>query len=373
MSTPVSQADIKTSIILVTYNFEPWYDEFFHRVMPILAVRDDVELLIVENSSGDNTRNILRKYLFGDEAVKVAEWSRSSTYPNICLYLSSENTFFAGGNNIGFRRAMELDSRYMLLLNQDAFLRPGCLDVLEQYLDDNPTSASVQPVLMVAGTDRVNAAGVCLNYLQVGYSRDFNRIYDSRNYCTGERLNYAMAAGCLFRVAALRETGLFPEEYQMYHEDSHLQMKMKFLGYSVNLVNEPLIDHDYDFGSCSSVMKFFYIERNRLWNILTFYRWRTIAVLLPIMLVMEFGMTAHAFLSGWGRLKLKSWLAVVGGLRGILKHRREVQNTRKISDRVLLQELATTVDFEVVNSPALDLMNVLLRWYYRFVMMIVWW
>ncbi len=366
---------MKTSIILVTYNFEKWFNEFFEKIKPILDSREDIELLIVENKSTDRTAEIFRKLLCDDVINSTPENTWVNTHlKNTHLYLSSENTFFAKGNNIGMQKAIDNNSEYVFLLNQDAFLREGALEKLENFMDENSNCGSSQGLIMVKETGKINSSGVSLNYLGIGFCRDFNKDYKQENYKNGENLNYAMGAGCMFRVSVLKETGLFPEEYKMYHEDSQLQLKMKYLGYTVNLINEPLVDHDYKFGPSSGKYKFYYTERNRLWNLLTFFKLRTLILIFPMFFVMECGMIFYSIMTKWFKLKMKSYLDVIKELKNILKYRKEIQKTRKIKDRKLLLEMVDVVQFDSINNILLDkIANTMLKIYYQFLKLIIWW
>lgn len=366
---------MKTSIILVTYNFEKWFNEFFERITPILENREDVELLIVENKSKDRTAELFRKLLLEDEINITPDnvWHKTHL-KNTHLYLSNENTYFAKGNNTGIEKAIENDSQYVFLLNQDAFLKDGALEKIEKFMDENTNCASSQPIILVKETGRINSSAISVNYLGIGFCRDFNKEYKSENYKNGENINYAMGAGCMFRVAVLREAGLFPEEYQMYHEDSQIQFKMKYLGYTVNLINEPLVEHDYKFGPSSGTYKFYFTERNRIWNLLTFYKWRTILAILPMFIVMEGGMILYSIMTKWFKLKMKSYFDVIKGLPKILKYRKQVQKTRKIKDREILLEMVDAIQFDAIKNVLLDkVANTMLRGYYKFLKLIVRW
>ncbi len=366
---------MKTSIILVTYNFEKWFNEFFEKIKPTLDKRNDIELLIVENKSTDRTAEIFRKLLLEDEINSKPENVWHKTYlRNTHLYLSNKNTYFAKGNNIGIEKAIENNSEYVFLLNQDAFLKENALEKIEKFMDENPNCASSQPIILVKENKKINSSGVSLNFLHIGFCRDFNKDYNSKNYKNGENINYAMGAGCMFRVAVLKEVGLFPEEYQMYHEDSQLQLKMRYLGYTINLINEELVDHDYKFGPSSGKYKFYFTERNRLWNIITFYKWGTIIAILPMFIIMEGGMILYSIMTKWFKLKIKSYIDFFKGLPKILKYRKEIQKTRKIKDRDLLFEMVDVVQFDSINNVLLDkIANTILRVYYKFLKLIIRW
>ncbi len=366
---------MKTSIILVTYNFEKWFNEFFEKITPILNSRNDVELLIVENFSTDRTAEIFRKLLLEDEENKTPKniW-HDTLLKNTKLFLSDKNTYFAEGNNIGIKKAIEGNSQYILLLNQDAYLKPGALEKLENFLDTNPQSAGVQPIISVKSTGKINSAGVSINYLGIGFCRDFNKDYKVENYKNGECINYAMGAGVLFRTEILKQIFLFPENYKMYHEDSFLQLEMKYLGYEINLLNEELIDHDYSFGPSSGKYKFYFTEKNRLLNLITFYKIGTLIAIFPMFIIMELGMIFYSILTKWFKLKMKSYVDFFKEIKIAIKYRKQIQKTRKIKDRKLLLEMVDVVQFDSIKNPLLTIFaNGLLRIYYLFLKLIIWW
>jgi hypothetical protein len=89
--------------------------------------------------------------------------------------------------------------------------------------------------------------------------------------------------------------------------------------------------------------KFFYLERNRFFMLANIYRWRTLALLLPALLLTEAGVWWFALRGGWGmtRAKAASYIAIVRGLRSMLRNRARVQAMRRVADRDLLAIVST--------------------------------
>lgn len=367
---------MKTSIVVVTYNFKKWLNDFFENITPVLEERSDIELLIIDNKSTDGTDSILSSLLLEntDNSVERDKWF-DTKLKNTKIFFSSKNKYFAGGNNIGMQYAIDNNSEYVFLLNQDAFLKDkNSIKEIEDFMDNNKECASCQPIIIVKSTGKVNSAGVSLNYLHIGFCRDFNKEYIESNYKNGEYINYAMGAGVMFRVSALRKTGLFPEEYQMYHEDSFLQLRMKYLGYKIELLNKCLVEHDYAFGPSSGKYKYYFTERNRIWNFICFYRLPTVILILPMFIIMELGMIFYSIITGWFKLKMKSYKDSIKGLKNILIYRKQIQSTRIISDRDLLLEMVDKIQFDSIQNPLLDIVANNLLWiYYKFILMIIWW
>ncbi len=92
----------------------------------------DWSLLIVDNNSADNTVEAIKKEL-ADFPVPYE------------LVENKENKGFAGGHNQAFRAT---DAEYFLLLNQDMYLAPDCLEKMVEFLDGHPDTAAVSPRLM---------------------------------------------------------------------------------------------------------------------------------------------------------------------------------------------------------------------------------
>ena len=83
----------------------------------------------------------------------------------------------------------------------------------------------------------------------------------------------------------------------MYHEDSDLGWRLRLAGWESVLAPGAVIHHDYDFTRTAA--KFYWVERNRLINVLTHYRAATLALLAPALLAFEPVSVLYAARSGW--------------------------------------------------------------------------
>lgn len=114
-----------------------------------------VSVIIVNWNTPDLTLAAARSALSqaGGEAVEVIVVDNASTddsvarlraEPDIRLVAAPCNLGFAGGNNLGLRRAR---GDWTLLLNSDAELRPGALAELLRAARDEPRAALVAPLV----------------------------------------------------------------------------------------------------------------------------------------------------------------------------------------------------------------------------------
>ncbi len=116
------------SVIIVTWNT---CDLTGEAVRSLLAqqVDADLDLIVVDNGSTDGTVATLR-----------------DRFPAVRVIPTGRNLGFAGGNNVGLRRAR---GDWTLLLNSDTSCRPGALQALLDVARARPDAAAIQPRLIL--------------------------------------------------------------------------------------------------------------------------------------------------------------------------------------------------------------------------------
>jgi GT2 family glycosyltransferase len=209
----------------VTYKSRALID----RCLAPLLHRDDLEIIIWENASGDGIGDHIRQNYAQHDFIKFFE--------------SGENLGFSKGNN----RALEFCSgRYCLLLNPDAFMDDAAtVDALVQFLDSQPDVGLVGPRLINSdGTHQAGDAGwrISLPAIMVHaflLQRFFPRLPGI--YLTGGRLlgrqvvdlDWVCGACVLVRKDVFAQVGGFDESIFMYGEDIDLGARVRDAGWRV--------------------------------------------------------------------------------------------------------------------------------------------
>ena len=121
---------MKLSVNLVTWNGAKYVPYLFDSLRK--QTYTDWTLLVIDNNSQDGIVELMKKEL-GNFPIQYK------------IIENKENRGFAGGHNQAFKQS---DAEYVLLLNQDMYLAPDCLEKIVMFLDRHSETASVSPRLM---------------------------------------------------------------------------------------------------------------------------------------------------------------------------------------------------------------------------------
>lgn len=109
---------MKLAVIVINFRTPAYTIDCLASLEPERADVPGLQVLLVDNASGDDSLPRLR------EAIERQGWGEW-----VALRPQPENLGFAGGNNIAIREllAQDLSPQYVLLLNSDTLVHPGCL------------------------------------------------------------------------------------------------------------------------------------------------------------------------------------------------------------------------------------------------------
>lgn len=224
---PVSEP--KVSIILVLWNqagltlnclrsLESEYD------VPI-------EIIVVDNCSTDRTRELLERV------------------DNVRLLPQKENLGFLAGVNRGLEA---VSGGHVLLLNNDATLRPGCLAAACEAMESSPEIGAVGgPIVLPDGTLQEAGSIIWADGSCLGYGRGDNPQAGPYNF--RREVDYCSGAFLLVREGLFQELGGFDTDFApAYYEEADLCMRIWRNGKKVVFEPRAIIDH-FEFASSEKV------------------------------------------------------------------------------------------------------------------------
>ena len=213
------------SAIVVNFNVKGLLVDTLRSLFATTAV--PLEVIVVDNASSDGS------------ADAVAE-----EFPQVRLIRSAENLGFGKANNLGFQYAA---GRFVLLLNPDVVLEPGCVDRLADFLLVHPEAGGVGPRLTRpdGALDLAARRGFptprASFYRFTGLSRAFPRSRRFNRYNLGyeredavHEIDSGTAACLMVRRQAIDRVGLFDPDFFMYGEDLDLCFRLRAGGWKID-------------------------------------------------------------------------------------------------------------------------------------------
>jgi GT2 family glycosyltransferase len=209
-----------------------------------LASLDGLPVVCVDNGSTDGS----------PEAI-------ASAFPAVDLIRTGVNLGFAGGNNVGIRRALERGADWVLLLNNDAVAEPGLAAALESAAAARPDAGLLACKILAVDGATVQYAGATFRP-RLGYS---GRVATSG---PEELRDVGRADGAALAVsrAAVERAGLLDESLFAYVEDVDWSLRMRAAGFAVVFVPDAKVWHvgSASTGGAASTANLYYATRNTL-------------------------------------------------------------------------------------------------------------
>jgi len=183
------------------------------------------EIIVVDNASGDGVGEML-----------------AENFPGVRFIASPRNVGFAAGNNLGIREAQ---GRYILIMNPDITVRPGSIDALVRFMDQNPDVGMAGPKLLHPDGEVDLSCSRFPKWTTPVYRRtplgrlpagrrevdryamaDFDRM-ETRD------VDWLLGAVLMVRKSAMDEVGALDERYFLYFEDTDWCRRFWEAGYRV--------------------------------------------------------------------------------------------------------------------------------------------
>jgi N-acetylglucosaminyl-diphospho-decaprenol L-rhamnosyltransferase len=203
--------------VVVTYDALPWIEE-------CLASVSGAQTVLVDNGSHDGTVELVRE-----------------RFPDVQV-IESENRGLGAGWNQGIAAT---ESRYVLLMNSDAWLVGDALSRLVTFADRRPEAAIVAPRLLNPdGSLQRSVRGFpTLWRLATEYfflrklaprSAAFNSFYGGGfDHDEVREAEFVMGACMLVRRSAIEQVGLLDEDYFLFSEETDWSYRFHQRGWQV--------------------------------------------------------------------------------------------------------------------------------------------
>jgi len=205
-------------VAVVVVNWNGWPDTLAClRSLAALEPPGCAHTIVVDNGSAD------------DSVERIA-----AEFPGVDVVRSADNLGFAGGANLGIRRALKLGVDFVWLLNNDATVEPDTLRALLAEADDRRVGIVGGVLVDPEEPDRVLAwGGGFVGPLGTTTALDG----------PGRLPDYVEGSSMLVRTALLERVGLFDEAFFFYYEDADLCRRAREAGWRIAVAPSARVAH----------------------------------------------------------------------------------------------------------------------------------
>lgn len=213
---------------------------------------ENYRIILVDNDSNNDSYDILlKKY----EHNKYIE-----------LISNNINMGFSGGNNVGIRRALDINLDYILLLNNDTVVERNFLtSILTSFSKGGDIGVATGKILYYHKPEIISIAGGKISYLRskvIPYGEN-KTVYKFNNY---KYVDFASGCFQIIKKEVFGNVGLYDEDYFLYYEDTDFCSRVLKNGYTILYNPESIIWHKVSASSGSKIndLTTYYNVRNRL-------------------------------------------------------------------------------------------------------------
>ncbi|MCL2595098.1 MAG: glycosyltransferase [Promicromonosporaceae bacterium] len=208
--------------------------------------QDRLELIVVDNDSGDGSAARIRKEV-----------------PQALVIESGGNLGFAGGCNTGVAAA---SGEFIGFINNDARPDAAWIRAAVAAFNADPTIGSVASKVLDWEGKLIDYVDGSLTWWGAGYKREAEQPNLPGEFDTPKDVLFGTGSALFVRTELFRKIGGFDERFFMFYEDVDLGWRMNVLGHRVRYVPDSLAFHKHH----ATMKKFgnfretYLLERNAL-------------------------------------------------------------------------------------------------------------
>lgn len=220
---------IKTSVVILNWNGAKLLKQFLPTVL-MHTQTEDCEVVVADNHSSDNSAEVMNEQ-----------------FPEVKLILLDKNYGFAEGYN---RALLQIDSKFIVLLNSDVETTPNWLKPMIEHLERNPETAAIQPkILSFADKSKFEYAGAAGGFIdRYGYpfcrGRILHELEDDRGqYDKPIEVFWASGACLCMRRADYMEAGGLDNDFFAHMEEIDLCWRLLARGKKIVCLPQSTVYH----------------------------------------------------------------------------------------------------------------------------------
>ena len=282
----------------------------------------NIEILVVDNISSDNSQIECKK-----------------KFPDIKLIQNDENLGYCGGNNAGIKKA---EGEFIIILNPDTIVETNWIDELLNAQKEFGDGLYQPKILSLNEENTIQSTGNMLHIFGFGFARDKgNKVIERKEEI--EKVGYASGT-CLFTTRkVLDKIGLLDEFLFLYHDDLDLGWRGAQIGINSFYVPKSKIYHVESYSLKWSSKKFYWLERNRKYCLLTHYSKDTYQKMKFSLILVDLFVWTFYFSKGFLGAKIRAEIDIRKNKKIIDRKYHELEKKKTIPDKELIKNFPNEI------------------------------
>ena len=284
----------------------------------------------IKKSNYDNFEIIIVDNMSNDQSHKKCKLK----FPEVKLIENMKNFGYCEGNNIGIREAK---GDFIVILNPDTIVEYDWIKELI-FAHEKLGEGLYQPKILSLNEKQVlQSTGNMIHIFGFGFAKDKGR-KDEEVDVEIKKIGYASGT-CLFTSkSVLEKVGLLDSFLFLYHDDLDLGWRASQIGINSYYVPKSKIYHVESYSLKWSAKKFYWLERNRKYCLLTHYSKDTYAKIHSSLCLVDFFVWFFYISKGFLGAKIKAELDIRKNREFIETKYQELEKKKIIPDEKLIQE-----------------------------------
>lgn len=277
---------------------------------------ENYEVIIVDNASKDESH------------IKCKQ-----KFPEITLIENQENLGFCEGNNVGIKHAK---GDFLIILNPDTEVKPNSFGELYKAFCKYGDGLYQPKLLSMDNKKRINTVGNMINLFGFGYSRG-KGFEDRGQFESVKEICYASGACLFISKKTMEKIGLFDPFLFAYHDDLDVGWRAAQLGIKSYYIPTSIVYHAESFSFQWGPKKFYLLERNRWYCLLTHYSKSTYYKILPGIIITEIMIFFYFLSKGLIKEKIQSYGNILKNRKLIKEKYLELESKKIIRDNEIIK------------------------------------
>ena len=280
------------------------------------------EIIVVDNNSKDKSHLICKEKF---EEIKLIE--------------NSQNFGFCEGNNIGAKNAK---GEFIIIINPDTTVTPNWINEFLKANKENGDGIYQPKIISLEDKKTILSTGNMIHLFGFGFARDKGNL-KTKNIENVEKITYSSGT-CIFTTKKLFEKiGMFDSFLFLYHDDLDLSWRASMQKIDSFYVPTITVFHKESYNFQWSSKKFYWLERNRKYCILTHYSKETQKKIASELFLSDVLVWISYFFKGFLLVKIKAELEIRKNKKKIEDKYLELEKIKLVSDEEMIKKFSDEI------------------------------